>query len=156
MYKIELNPMPSEADIASLNELERCLSPGSTRTITRTQINRFYRGWNSALVVARASVAFPGAMLGGKIIGMGILTLEDTLTRITAKIDSMVILKEVEGRGVGGTILDALVAHAWTIPQVERVMLTCRASRARGLAMYNKRGFDLHDTNVLYLYRKAA
>lgn len=156
MYHIDLNPMLSDRDIESLNALHRRLSPQNPAIITRKQIIRFNRGWNSALVVARATEKFPATVCQGRIVGMGILPLEDTLTRITAKIDSLVILEEAEHRGIGGALLDALVAHAWTIPEVERVMLTCRESREEGLRLYRTRKFRLRETNVLYLSREAA
>lgn len=68
-------------------------------------------------------------------------------TRGEVKIQYFGLLPEYIGRGLGGPLLSAAVAQAWSIPDTRRVWVhTCNRDHPAALPNYLSRGFQIYRT----------
>lgn len=58
-----------------------------------------------------------------------------------ADVQTIAVAAEAQGRGVGGVLIDALIAQA-RARSVTTLMLEVRADNERAIALYTKRGFE--------------
>lgn len=88
-----------------------------------------------------------GALIGGdrasgQLRGAATLVREQRLkTRHKASVAGVYVGPELRGRGVGRALLAALIAHARTVPGVERITLAVTATQPAAHALYRSLGF---------------
>lgn len=61
--------------------------------------------------------------------------------RHKAVVAAVYVGPELQGHGLGKRLMTALVAHARTLPDVERIMLTVAADNTAAKALYRRLGF---------------
>ena len=105
--------------------------------------------WSKGLYMDRLSM-FPdlayGAFKNGKMIGF-VLGKKDTFGNIT--LSRMAVRKELEGRGIGGHLVDMLIKKV-DRNDIKELNATIRESNSRSLNLHKSRGFV---ENGLYTYR---
>lgn len=84
----------------------------------------------------------------GKIVGMGSFFVERTLMKCEAVIEDVVILRELEGRGLGTAMGEHLIGCAKN-EGAAAIELTSRPERERGNALWLKLGFKKIGTKVV-------
>lgn len=83
-----------------------------------------------------------GAFAAGRLRGMAVLSREGRRkTRHKATISGVYVGPELRRRGVGRRLLTALVAHARTVPGVERLTLAATTAQPAAGALYRALGF---------------
>ena len=94
-----------------------------------------------AHVDGRANALFLLAWDGGEIIGT--LDFHGGNRRRTQHAGEfgLVVRRSHWGRGIGGRLLDTLVAWARTTPEIAKIKLRVQADNAAALALYRARGF---------------
>lgn len=86
-----------------------------------------------------------GAFLNGALVG--IVTFHRQVgakARHTANIFGMYVAPEAQGRGVGGDLLDALLARARTLEGLEQIYLGVVTTQTAARALYRSRGFEVY------------
>lgn len=79
---------------------------------------------------------------GGALVGLaGLGRNAGRKTRHRAGVWGMYVAPEARGRGVGRALISALIAHARTLPGVERLILGVEAGNEAARALYNSFGF---------------
>lgn len=84
-----------------------------------------------------------GAFENGALIGT--ITLRwatETKLRHTAGVYGMYVAPEARGKGAGGALLDALLARARALPDLEQIYLAVVTTQAAARALYRSRGFE--------------
>ena len=97
-------------------------------------------------------VAHPGttifvARYDGVIVGTLTLVVFRIPTGVRAIIEDVVTDADARGKGVGGALTQAAIAHA-TSAGARTVDLTSRPSREAANRLYQRMGFELRETNV--------
>jgi ribosomal protein S18 acetylase RimI-like enzyme len=79
---------------------------------------------------------------GGALVGLVALGRQKGLkTSHRAYVWGMYVAPEARGRGVGRALMDALIAHARTLPGLERLTLGVEATNEAARALYHSLGF---------------
>lgn len=83
-----------------------------------------------------------GAFLGDRLVGMVGLQREAGLKmRHKAMIWGMYVAPEGRGQGLGRKLMEAAIAHARTLPGVDRINLTVVPTQAAAFGLYRALGF---------------
>jgi len=102
--------------------------------------NRFGSHWSRGFYLDRLSM-FPdlsyGAFKNGKLIGF-VLGKKEPLGNIT--ISRVAVKKELEGRGIGGNLVDILTKKV--IDDAKSLRSTVRESNIRSIKLHKHRGFE--------------
>jgi RimJ/RimL family protein N-acetyltransferase len=118
-----------EAFLADADE-ERAAGPLATR-------RRLERN-----VASGGEATLFGAFDAGELVGTTGLVRDDRRKRRhRACIVAVYVREDRRGRGIGGRLLDAAIAHARTLPGVEVVYLSTDAGNEAALRAYRSRGF---------------
>ena len=97
--------------------------------------------WQARLAPASREVLF-GAFDGDRLAGTVGLALEQRArTRHKALLFGMYVAPDCRSRGLGGRLVDAVLAHARATPGVELVQLTVTERNVAALELYRSRGF---------------
>lgn len=104
-----------------------------------------------AIVGSPCTEVFVATAEDGTIIGVSTLAVFRIPTGLRAWIEDVVVDQQVENRGTGSALTQAMVARARELG-CTTVDLTSRPSREAANHMYRKNGFEARDTNV---YRKV-
>ena len=86
--------------------------------------------------------------LDGKIVGMGSFFIKRTLMENEALIEDVVIMQELEGRGLGTMMGEYLIARAKE-EGATAIELTSRPEREKGNALWLKLGFKKIGTKIV-------
>ena len=96
----------------------------------------------AALTKALASGVALSAWLDGSVVGeihagrLGPRQFDNSLTDLT-----IAVHPDVQGRGIGGLLFEALFVEARKLPGLTRVELFCREGNAHALRLYQRLGF---------------
>lgn len=84
-----------------------------------------------------------GAFENGSLVGIVTFHRQTGMKeRHTANIFGMYVAREAQGKGVGGALLDALLARARTLPELEQIYLAVVTTQTAAQALYRSRGFE--------------
>ena len=84
-----------------------------------------------------------GAFAEGTLVGMSTFhRATERKSRHTGHIYGMYVAPEARGRGLGGALLDALLARARTLDGLEQIYLGVATTQAAACALYRSRGFE--------------
>lgn len=84
-----------------------------------------------------------GAFENGTLVGIVTFHRQtDTKARHTANVFGMYVAAEAQGRGIGGALLDALLARARAVPRLEQIYLAVVTTQAPARGLYVSRGFE--------------
>ncbi|HKS71217.1 MAG TPA: GNAT family N-acetyltransferase [Ktedonobacterales bacterium] len=84
-----------------------------------------------------------GAFDGETLVGMVTFHRQTgTKERHTANVFGMYVAGEAQGRGIGGALLDALLARARELPGLEQIYLGVATTQDGARALYRSRGFE--------------
>lgn len=75
--------------------------------------------------------------------------------RSIAGIETLAVVPEEQGRGIGGALLGMAVARSQAAGFAE-IELSTGATNARALSLYGSHGFEIVDVRVCFSLRKAA
>ena len=87
---------------------------------------------------------------GGQIVGMGELAIVRKPEGIVAQIEDVVVDESQRGKNIGTEIMQKLIERARE-HQARVIQLSSRASRVAANKLYQKLGFQLHETNSYHL-----
>lgn len=110
-----------------------------------------YERLKSVFLKHQAYIAVFRERTSRKIIGMGMLLVEDLLLGRVARIEDVVIHRAHRGRGLGRALVKALIAKARE-QKAMHIDLTSRPERIDANALYQSLGFKQRYTNV---YRRT-
>lgn len=96
--------------------------------------------WDERLAAQQKRVIFLVAEVGGELAGAGALTLARPARRAHVATLGMHVVTRHQGRGVGGTLMRALLGEA-DKRAVRRVELTVYPDNARAVRLYERAGF---------------
>ncbi len=133
-------------DDASVEVVGRLLSQlsSSASPPSMEQVQQIVDAESTTIFVARVD---------DRIVGMLTLAVFAIPSGVRAWIEDVVVDRAVRGRGVGGSLTRAALAHA-AARGARTVDLTSRPSRGAANVMYEHLGFQRRDTNV-YRYELA-
>lgn len=84
-----------------------------------------------------------GAFADGTLVGMVTFRRPtESKSRHTSGIYGMYVTPEAQGRGIGGAVLDALLARARALPGLEQIYLGVATTQVAARALYRSRGFE--------------
>lgn len=84
-----------------------------------------------------------GAFEDGTLVGMVTFRRPtESKSRHTSGIYGMYVASEAQGHGVGGALLDALLARTRTLEGLEQIYLGVATTQAAARALYRSRGFE--------------
>lgn len=109
----------------SLSELEGMLKAGATRLFLASRPN-------------------------GDIVGMGAVTVFRVPSGLKAWIEDVVVDETLRGQGIGEALTLALIEHARQVG-VGSIHLTSNPRRVAANRLYQKLGFQRHETNLYQL-----
>ncbi len=101
-------------------------------------------------IIKDNAITFVVARDGGTIIGFGTLAIYHSISSKRGRIDHMVIDEQYRGQGLGEKLMQKLIDIAKE-HKVTRIELTSRPSREAANKLYQKMGFEIHETNFYQL-----
>lgn len=87
---------------------------------------------------------------GAPVIGMATIDFTETVTKLRAVVEDVIVDDRYRGQGLGGRLLDAMIEIART-RQATSIILTSNSVRVAAHKLYESRGFVRRDTNVFIL-----
>ena len=100
-----------------------------------------------------ATALFIARQMDGAIIGMAALTVFRVPSGLKAWIEDVVVDRNQRGQGIGQTLTEACITHART-HGVSSIHLTSNPRRTAANKLYQKLGFQHHETNLYQLKLK--
>lgn len=90
---------------------------------------------------------------GGRLVGMTVVNMVQTLAKREARIDEVVVSPEHRGKGYGSKLMQA--SQTWAFDNgADVIEFTSRPSRKTANALYQKLGYELRETNVYHRKRQ--
>ena len=84
-----------------------------------------------------------GAFEQGLLVGIVTFHRPSALKELhTANVFGMYVAAEAQGRGIGGALLDTLLARARALPSLEQIYLAVVTTQAAARTLYASRGFE--------------
>jgi len=103
----------------------------------RTQISAFVNDPNRAIIVVDDQ----------DVSGMAVVNLVFKLPKVEARIDEVFVSHAARGKGYGDMLVEACEQWAWS-HDADSIELTSRPAREAANALYQKRKYQLRNTNV--------
>ena len=126
-----------DATLRAVNSLFSQLS-SSARLINSETLKRIIESDSSHLFLA---------MDTRETVGMLTLIVFHVPSGIRARIEDVVVDKDMRGKGIASTLIASAIEHAGGL-KAKTVDLTSRPARATASTLYQKMGFCRRDTNV--------
>jgi [ribosomal protein S18]-alanine N-acetyltransferase len=125
--------------MTSREPVVRPANRGDLDAVLENEVASFSTPWSRRTFEAlldRPTVAFRVLVLEGRVVGHGLLWWSGS----EAEVANVAIHPRVRGEGLGGTLLDALLAEAG-VRGVDKVFLEVREANSWARALYARRGF---------------
>lgn len=131
------------ATLAQLRALMEVLTdnPVSRQWLTAEHLQELVADDHCHLIVAEDE---------GRIIGCATLCIYTSPTGCKGSVEDVVVLPEYQGRGIGRSLMQALLATAQQHTPIT-LMLTSRPHRTAARALYQSLGFEEKNTGVFKL-----
>lgn len=137
------------ADAIALRDIRKLLaqvrSGSAEHPATMSELRNVLKDKNTFIVVAKD---------GARIVGMGLLCITVRIGRRTGQVEDVVVDGDYRGKGLGKTLMQALIALARK-KKLKAIYLTSRPARVAANALYQKIGFEKKETNAYCLKLKA-
>lgn len=120
------------------------LIPQLTKRIppTKTEFKEIVSSPNTMLIIAKEN---------SKIVGMATFILYRTPSSLKSRIEDVVVDEEYRGKGIGESLVSYAIGRA-ICKKVSCIELESREERESAHRLYERMGFEEHDTTVFRYY----
>lgn len=120
--------------------------------VLKTQLSKGHKANSDRYraAVNSASTIVMAAWEGDVLAGIAVLNIVQTLSSCVGDIDDVVVSEDYRGRGVGRTLMEAIITMAKD-NGATRLRLTSAARRVEANGLYQSLGFILRETNSYVL-----